>query len=506
MKNDIIVIGAGLGGLVSGAKLAKEGKKVLLIEQHTIPGGCATVFKRKGYTLEVGLHEMDGLHEDDFKVSIFKDLNVFENVEFLEIPEFYRFTNERLDIVIPHNVDQAIKNLVSVFPDEESGIRKYFDVIINLPKDMFNFPKKKWKQLLIFPFVPILYPNLVKYPKISVGNFLDTIIKNNDLKLVLLANLGYYHDDPYSMSMFYYCIAQSSYYNGGAYYIQGGSQKLSDYLSQVIQNNGGEVLLGYRVEKIIVENNRAIGVEYRETRGENTEIKKIFAEKIIANAAIPNVVNNLLSSDDTAVLKTKTMNLKNSCSVFSIYIGFKKPIKEIGNKCYSTFIVDSEVKNQTDLANCMKGDLSSKNFVFVDYSQIDSQLAPKGKGVGSICAVDYTADWENLTKEEYDKKKEEVAQILFDRLERVIPGIKQEIDYYEIATAKTVERYTLNPQGSIYGYAQTPEQAVPNRVKQKSSIENLYFASAWTFPGGGFTGAILSGYLCAIGILHDQWQ
>ncbi len=217
-------------------------------------------------------------------------------------------------------------------------------------------------------------------------------------------------------------------------------------------------------------------------------------------------MNNLLSSDEAAVLKAETMNLKIACSLFSIYIGFKKPIKEIGNKYYSTFILDSEVKNQTDLANCMKGDLSSRNFAFVDYSQIDSQLVPKGKGVGSICTTDYTSDWENLTKEEYNKKKEAVAQIYFDKLEKVIPGIKQEIDYYEVATPKTIERYTLNPQGSIYGYAQTPEQAVPNRVKQKSSIENLYFASAWTFPGGGFTGAILSGYLCAIGILYDKWQ
>ncbi|MHA1218366.1 MAG: phytoene desaturase family protein [Candidatus Heimdallarchaeaceae archaeon] len=506
MKNDIIVIGAGLGGLFSGAKLAKEGKKVLLIEQHTIPGGCATVFKRKGYTFEVGLHEMDGLHEDDFKVNIFKDLNIYENVEFLEIPEFYRFTNGRVDIVIPHNVDQAIKNLVRVFPDEESGIRKYFDVIINLPKEMFRFPKKKWKQLLLFPFVPILYPKLAKYLKMSLGDFLDTIITNDDLKLVLLANLGYYHDDPYSMAMSWYCMAQSNYYTGGAHYIKGGSQKLSDYLSQFILDNGGEVLLGYRVEKIIVENNRAIGVEFRKTRSDNTETKKVFADEIIANASVPNVVNNLLSSDEATVLKAKTKELKTSCSLFSIYIGFKKPIKEIGNKYYSTFILNSGVKNQTDLANCFKGDLSSKGFVFVDYSQIDSQLAPEGKGVGSICTIDYTSVWENLTKEEYNKKKEEVAQTFFNRLERVIPGIKQEIDYYEVATAKTIERYTLNPQGSVYGYAQTPEQAVPNRIKQKSPIENLYFASAWTFPGGGFGGAIISGYLCAIGILFDQWQ
>ncbi|MCK5159703.1 MAG: GMC family oxidoreductase N-terminal domain-containing protein, partial [Candidatus Heimdallarchaeota archaeon] len=86
---------------------------------------------------------------------------------------------------------------------------------------------------------------------------------------------------------------------------------LSDYLSQFILDNGGEVLLGYRVEKIIVENNRAIGVEFRKTRSDNTETKKVFADEIIANASVPNVVNNLLSSDEAAVLKAKTMELKN---------------------------------------------------------------------------------------------------------------------------------------------------------------------------------------------------
>jgi phytoene dehydrogenase-like protein len=504
MKKNIIVIGAGLGGLFSGAKLAKEGKKVLLIEQHSIPGGCATVFKRKGYTFEVGLHELDGLHEGDFKVNIFKDLNIFENVEFLKIPEFYRFTNEQVDIVIPHDVNQAIKNLVRVFPNEETAIRKYFDVIDNFPQEMVKFPTKKWKKLLTYPFAPMLYPKLVKYQKKSVGDFLDEITKNEDLKLVLLANLGYYHDDPYSMSMTYYCSAQRNYYNG-AYYIKGGSQKLSNYLTQVIQDNGGEVLLGHRVEKIIIKNNRAIGVEYKKIKSETKEIKKIYADKIVANAAIPNIVNNLLSSEEASTLKTKTSNLEQACSLFSIYIGFKKPIKEIGNKHYSTFIFSKEVRNQQDLAKIYKGDLRTKGFVFVDYSQIDTELAPQGKGVGSICTIDYTSSWENLTKEEYVRKKEEIAQIYFDRLEKVIPGIKQEIDYYEVATPKTIERYTLNPQGTVYGYAQTIQQSIPNRIKQKSPIENLYFASAWTFPGGGFGGVITSGYLCAIGILNDQW-
>ena len=131
MNYHTIIIGAGLGGLTAGAKLTKEGKKVLLIEQHTVPGGCATTFKRKDYTLEVGLHEMDGLHEKDMKTKIFRDLGVFDKVEFLKVPEFYRFVNDRYDIVIPHDPEKAIDTLINHFPDEKDGIKAYFHQVMN---------------------------------------------------------------------------------------------------------------------------------------------------------------------------------------------------------------------------------------------------------------------------------------------------------------------------------------------------------------------------------------
>ncbi|TVQ85298.1 MAG: FAD-dependent oxidoreductase, partial [Bacteroidetes bacterium] len=97
MNYDIIIIGAGLGGLTAGAKLAKQGKKVLLIEQHDRPGGCATTFTRKDFTFEVGLHEMDGPGSRDLKVKIFRDLGLTDRVTLLDVPEFYRFVNERYD-------------------------------------------------------------------------------------------------------------------------------------------------------------------------------------------------------------------------------------------------------------------------------------------------------------------------------------------------------------------------------------------------------------------------
>jgi len=113
--------------------------------------------------------------------------------------------------------------------------------------------------------------------------------------------------------------------------------------------------------------------------------------------------------------------------------------------------------------------------------------------------MDYLSDWDNLPEEEYKIKKKRVGGIFVERLEKLIPGIKEQIDYYEVATAKTVKRYTLNPGGAVYGFAQTPERVRNEKIQ---SVENLHFASAWTKIGGGFSGAIFSGYLCAIDVLR----
>jgi len=503
MKYDAVIVGAGLGGLTAGAKLAKEGKRILLIEQHTIPGGCATTFKRKDFTVEVGLHETDGLDKDDPKTKIFQDLGVSNNVEFVRVPEFYRYINQRVDIVVPDDYRKAIDVLVERFPNGEKGIRKFFKVILKTRKELNTLPREKWKLFALLPVFPIIYPNVMFRENGTVGNFLDSIINDEDLKLVLLANLGYYHDDPYTMSLLYYAAAQGSYFSGGGHFVKGGSQKLSNHLADVIRNNGGEVILKHIVTAIITENNKAVGVRYRRKSSDEEEIQEAYGNYIIANAAIPNVVNELLPpSEARNRLASAIDKLEVAPSIISIYLGFKKPPKEIGNSHYSTFVSGENVSSMSDLVENTKGDISRRGFVFVDYSQIDSQLAPEGKGLGVICTTDYLADWENLDEEEYKAKKEAVAQMFINRLEKVIPGIKEEVEYYEVATPKTIKRYTLNPEGTAYGFAQIPKQAGRKRIQQKSPIENLYFASAWTMPGGGFTGAILSGYQCAEMILR----
>ncbi len=499
MNYDVIIIGAGLGGLTAGAKLARNGKKVLLVEQHNIPGGCATTFKRKDFTVEVGLHEMDGLDEIDVKRDIFEDLDIFNNVEFIRLPQFYRFINPNIDFVMPDDADKAIAALIEKFPDEEKGIRKYFKQIRGIRREVPKLPRSKFWQLVLLPIYPLLYPHVVRNAKKSIGQFLDENIRNDDLKLLLIANLGYYHDDPYSMAMVYFSSAQDGYYAAG-WYIKGGSQKLSDYLAECITKNGGEVVYQNLVEKILIENGKATGIIYRKKSKKETEKITARANHIIANNAVP-TLSDMLPKEQSLKLEQQISGLEKSCSVISLYLGFSKTPKELGNKYYSTFIANPDVKNQADFADDLKhSDFDKRHLIFVDYSQIDAGLTPEGKSLGVLATSDYGKEWESLSREDYKAKKEEVCQTLIGRLEKFLPGIKQHIEYYELGTAKTVERYTLNPGGAVYGFAQTPQQGGHNRFGQNSPIRNLHIASAWGFPGGGFTGAIISGFLTSLKI------
>lgn len=480
MKYDVIIIGGGLGGLTAGAKLAKSGKKVILIEQHDRPGGCATTFDRKDFIIEVGLHEMDGLHSRDMKRKIFNDLGIFEKVSFLELPEFYRFINSRYDIVIPHDAEEAIKVLIENFPEEEKGINAYFYHLLNARKIITESSGSKDK---------------------SVGQFLDEIIDNDDLKLVLLGNLGYFHDDPYTLSYYYYLHAQGSYFNGRANFIKGGSQQLSNALSKVITGNGGEVNLNSLATKIIFDNDLPVGIEYRQGKGSKVVFSEDYADEIIVNSALPNMIRDMVPGNLASRLEKSIGSLDIAASLLTVYYGFNKPLKDIGNRYYSTFIFDDSVKCQSDIVINNHSDFDKRSFTFVDYSQIDSALAPEGKGVGAVCCVDYPSDWEGLSKEEYRKKKEEVAGIITSRLEKLIPGFRDVIEYVEVATSLTVKRYTLNPEGSVYGFAQKPGK---NTDYLSVLPPNLHIASAWGKFGGGFSGAIISGYMTAFDILRKR--
>lgn len=503
MKYNTIVIGGGLAGLVAGGILSKYGKKVLLIEQHHKPGGCATTFKRGDFIIEVGLHEMCGYTKNSSFMDLLDMLDVNQEVEFLKVPELYAVHSNKDKFVFPHGYEAASKALIDKYPEDEKGIKRLIKLFVGVRSEGVKLPRTPLKRKLIYPFMPLLYPNLVEASQHTVGSWLDKYITNENAKLDLVGHLVYWGDDPYTLSMFYYSLAFSSFIECGGHFIKGGSQQLSNHLATYIEKQGGCVLLGKRAEKIITKNGRVTGVTFHDSFNKGLEPVTIACDNVVANCAIP-IVPDMLDEPHASALKQKIADKTNACSLLNIYLGFNSDLEAYGVKNYSNSFKGDDVKTLKDIHPNNTGDWSNRSFVFVDYNKIDSQLAPSGKSVGVICCADYLKDWDGLSKEDYKAKKEEVAQILLGRVEEKFPGIRESIEYYEVATSKTIKRFTSNPAGSVYGFKQTKEQSGLKRFRNNFLIPNLYFASAWAFPGGGFEGSIMGGFLAALQMNKDK--
>lgn len=503
MKYNTIVIGGGLAGLTAGATLSKFGKKVLLLEQHHKPGGCATTFKRGDFIIEVGLHEMSGLVEGGNLRNIFKMLDVDKHVEFLRVPEFYGVLSDKEDFVCPHGFDAITKALVDKYPDEEKSIKKFIKLIRGIRKEAHSLPRNPLMKKLIFPLMPLLKPNLVTATRHTVGSWMDKHITNEELKLDLTAHIAYWGDDPYTLSMFYFGLPFAGFIESGGHFIKGGSQKLSDHLAAFIKKQGGTVLLGKKVEKIITKNGKATGVTFHDVFNEKRGSVTIACDNVVANAAIP-TVPALLDEPFASTLKQKIGSHPDSTSLLCMYFGFNEKVDRFGVKYYSNFIKGEDINTLKDIHPNQLGDWDKRSFIFVDYEKVDAGLAPPDKAAGVICAVDHLRNWAGLSDEDYKAKKEEVAQTLLQRLEEQFPGIRETIVYYEVSTPKTIKRYTVNPSGAVYGFAQTLQLTASKRFRNNFLIPNLYFASAWAFPGGGFEGSITAGFLAALQMTKDK--
>ncbi|MCF7832681.1 MAG: NAD(P)/FAD-dependent oxidoreductase [Candidatus Marinimicrobia bacterium] len=500
---DIIVIGSGLGGLTAGADLAASGKKVLVIEQHFRVGGSATSFKRKDFIYEAGLHMTTAVKEGHGHYELFKRCGIENKIKFLAVPEFYHVLGYDYEFTFSNDTENNIQRLSDMFPSDTKGIKKYFKSIFTInDQTMMINERKGIKFTLSLLASPILYPKVLNSLFSTIGKFLDRNIKDERLKSILLGNMGYYGDDPFAISLLFYAVAQASYYRNGGAYVQGGSHQIPDAFAESIEKNNGTILTMQEVTKILTQDGKAIGVEYISKRKDAT-ISQAFAPLIVANTAIPNVTNDLLDPKVASPIKKKFDKFKIGPSIMTVYIALDKPLKELGNSYYSLVFYDNENLKIKDFAKLNHSDFSTRPFILCDYSQLDSKLAPEGKGYLVLSLMDFLGDWEDLSESDYKFKKKEAAETLVERVCKRFPEMRDHIEHVEVATAKTMKRFLRTPGGTAYGYENSPMQALIFRPGAKSPIPNLYFASAWTLPGPGFGGAITSGDICSAQIKND---
>ncbi|KIM11069.1 MAG: hypothetical protein KU37_08170 [Sulfuricurvum sp. PC08-66] len=471
----VVIIGAGLGGLTSGALLAKAGYHVTVLEQHTQVGGCATTYPRAPhFRAEVGLHMMNSPFEEDTLHDVLASLGVFEVIEFVEVPEFFSLHYEGGSFTMPFGVDEAIEAMQEAFPQERDAIAQMFADFATIEEALNGLGKLSWQDIFkAFGYIR----TILRHYKRDAQSYIDDLFDDPMLKKMLFANVAYYHDKPQELSLLYFVMAQYSFIKYGGYFIKGGSQVLSNYLASIIEAHGGEVRTKTLVTAIDVQNTKATLVRAKH-KGNTLSFQ---ADWVLSNASPHDVYGTLLPRDyyDTSIDK-----LQNSISLLTIYLGFTVNLKtHYGTRPYTIGIAVPKCDDA----------LLSRDFGFTDYAQIESGLCGEHHSVGTISMVGYIQEWEHLDEATYEATKQKVLAHTLEKLDAYYPDIARYVAFADVGTPRTMRRYLHTPHGEVYGFAPTPMQVARRFSFHSKTVKNLRFVGAWSF-GGGFSPAIMSGY------------
>ncbi|MGL5244507.1 MAG: phytoene desaturase family protein [Sarcina sp.] len=482
MDFDVIVIGAGLGGLTAASRLAVLGYKVGIFEQHFIPGGYATNFKRKGYNFDVSLHGIGGLEKGGNVYNILSNCGVMKKIIPLKNNIAYSVMCNNELIEIPNDYEKYKELFIGRFPSEENNINRLFNAINKFSNGFKKFILEKDKSVFNLMHKDVIL--FMSWSGKTTYEVINDYVKNEEFIKLFTTLWPYYGLPPKELSALYFFIPWLSYHMHGKYYIAGGAQSLSDAFVEVIRNNNGLVCLRSTVQKILDDGEKVTGI--RLNNGD-----EFLAKWIISNVNPINtykmLAKDLLSSSEVDKIK----NSKIGCTLSQLYLGLDCNPKELGIPKDEVFFFENDYAEE-DYKLALNNNYEEAGFLLTNYSSMDITLNDENKGVITVTYIDNYDYW-STNKDEYEKQKEDVTKRMIKRLEKYYKDLGKHIVVAELGTPRTMERYTKNPKGAVYGYAQYVNQAGRHRLKKETSVKNLSFVSAWTNPGGGYEGVISAG-------------
>lgn len=490
---DLIVVGAGLGGLCAAYEAAAAGMKTLLLEQHNLPGGFATSFVRGRFEFEPSLHELPDMPSIEAATGVVQYLRheVDLPVEFVSIPEAYRviLTQTGTNVRVPFGIDAFVDTVALAVPGSREAVRQYMDLCTEV-QNTFHYLNTNKDNLKYLEFIRKHRSFIAAGAATAdaVAQKIDLPKAAQDIMYPYWCYLGV----PSSrMSFPIWAALLYSYISAGATIPKYRSHELSAAFVEKIEARGGEVRLGARVDAITVADGAITGVRLADGT-------LLGARDVVSNAS-PTLVFSDLIQPTAAIPAEALRNVRSRRHGFSlvvVYLGLDAPADELGLHDYSYFIAPHM---DTDRLYAAISDIDSEEIMqaAVCLSAANPECSPPGTSILSITAGYRAEAWANVTTEDYVAVKRRVADRLIGQFERATgTNLRPHIEEIEIATPETFARYTGAWEGIVYGYEPEPWDSVVPRalaLEKERYVDGLDFCGGFSYRSHGYGSSLLSG-------------
>jgi phytoene dehydrogenase-like protein len=522
---DVIVIGAGPGGLSCAAYLAAVGKRVIVLDRHTVPGGNMSCFTHRDpatgdqYEFDVGLHYLGSCGPRGTMPSVLEPLGIRPDYLPMDQTGYDTLLFESGSVEqfrVPAGLGNYRDALATSFPTELEAI----DAYVGLLRDVRTVMSKASRVRNPKQAVDILGPGYrtLRVMSATLRDIFDRIGASPRLRTVLAGIGGTYAVAPSKVSF----LAHAGvflHYAGGAWYPRGGGQPIADALSRVITDNGGQVLLRTQVDEILLEGGAAAGVRVRRPAADRRRglSDTITAPIVVSNADLKRTFTELLPAEAVpAKLRTRLRQATMAVPLHVEYLILDRDLAAEGAPNTNWWVYPDDDLDRA-YAQVAAGVMPRNAFAYLTSASLkdpgNERLARPGQtniqimtaapadhrfwglhGGGPVAGESYRRN------PEYLRRKQQLHDALLRSAERAIPGITESVVYSESATPITHERFVRSTGGTSYGLAATPDQMLLKRPAAHTAIKGLWIVGASTRYMHGISGTLGGGMLTAASI------
>ncbi|XP_051969163.1 inactive all-trans-retinol 13,14-reductase [Xyrauchen texanus] len=519
---DAIVIGSGIGGMTAAATLAKVGKKVLVLEQHDMAGGCCHTYTEKGFEFDVGLHYIGQLHENSL-FRIIMDQITEGQLEFVKLDQHFDsivigFGEEQREYSIYTGKTEMEQHMKKQFPDDVKAVEEFFKIMkITARKTHYLATLKlipQWLALFLLKSgIADLCSSIFRLSGSSATDVNNRLTSNKDLHLIF--SYFFYGVPPKDSS----CMINAlllHHYKRGAYYPKGGASEIPFHITKVIQKYGGNVLVRAPVNRILVDEK---GAAYGVTVRKGDEDVEVRAPVIISNCGILTTFQKLLPKE--IQVKPEIQNrldvMKPGKGSFLLFSGFDATQEELGIVSTNFWLFKSnDMDSMMDDFFSMGKDEAPDNIpmMFITFPSAKdptSQTRHPGKSCMTILTMvnyEWFEEWKDTTVrkrgDDYFNYKMRFANNVFDWACSHFPKLREKLVFQEAATPLTNTHYLGSQRGAMYSAEHNLDRFYAEAIARNrcdTPIKNLYLSGQDVFSCG-IAGALHGGLLCASTVLN----